>query len=194
MPLGDPVRIVQEIAKVFDHLGIPYFVGGSLASSLHGIPRATQDVDIVAEIEEEHILPLVEELQSEFYVDADMIKDAVSRQACFNVIHLDTMFKADIFILKPDEPSRNEMARRRRYQIVENTPQGLFLASPEDVIVHKLYWYQKGGELSERQWNDVLGILKVQSASLDYSYLKKAAEKREVADLLQSAFEEAKLD
>ena len=91
MPLGDPVRIVQEIAKVFDHLGIPYFVGGSLASSLHGIPRATQDVDIVAEIEEEHILPLVEELQSEFYVDADMIKDAVSRQACFNIIHLDTI-------------------------------------------------------------------------------------------------------
>ena len=102
-------------------MSIRYFVGGSLASSLHGVPRATQDVDIVADIRNEHIPQLVKTFGTEFYIDADMIRDAIRQRASFNIIHLATMFKVDIFILKSDKISLEEMARRKHYQISDTT-------------------------------------------------------------------------
>lgn len=168
-----------------------YFVGGSLASSLHGIPRSTHDVDIVAEIEEEQIPFLVEMLEDDYYIDVEMIRKAVRHKTSFNVIHLATMFKADIFILKSDLFSQEEMARREQYQVSDDPPQSLFTASAEDVILHKLYWYQLGGGTSERQWSDVLGVLQVQAGRLDQTYLKKGALQREVTGLLERALQES---
>jgi len=103
MVLAEPVQITLQIVQVFDRLNFPYFVGGSLASSLHGVPRATQDVDIVTDIKIEHIPQFVKAFESEFYIDADMIRDAIQHRTSFNIIHLETMFKVDIFILKPDK-------------------------------------------------------------------------------------------
>ena len=117
MMLAEPIQITQRITQVLERLGLRYFIGGSLASSLHGIPRATQDVDIVTEIQEDHIDLLVKALEGEFYIDASVIREAIHRQASFNVIHLATMFKVDIFILKSDAPSKEEMTRRERYQV-----------------------------------------------------------------------------
>ena len=191
MVLAEPIQITQRIAQEFERFNIRYLVGGSLASSLHGIPRATQDVDMVAEITDEHIPELLKALEQEFYIDTEMIREAIQRRSSFNVIHLATMFKVDIFILKSDVASQEEMARRERYQISETSEQKLFLASAEDVVVHKLYWYQLSGGISERQWSDVLGVLQVQQEQLDRTYLERAAQQRGVSDLLEQALRES---
>ena len=139
MILAEPIQVTQLIAKVFDRLQIPYLVGGSLASSLHGIPRATQDVDVVAGLKPQHVMPLVKALKAAFYIDADMIHEAIQHGSSFNVIHLDTMFKIDIFVLQDDPASREEMTRRELYKLSEESEQGLFLETAEEIILRKLY-------------------------------------------------------
>jgi hypothetical protein len=191
MILAEPIQITQLIANVFDQLQIPYLVGGSLASSLHGIPRATQDVDMVAGLNPKHVAPLVKALETVFYIDANMIHEAIQHGSSFNVIHLDTMFKIDIFVLQDDPVSREEMTRRELHKLSEDTEEGLFLATAEDIILRKLYWFKLGGGSSERQWNDVLGVLQVQKEKLDYSYLQRGAHKMGVATLLKQAIEDA---
>ena len=135
MILAEPLQITQRLVQEFLRLDIQYFVGDSLAGSLHGIPRATHDVDIVADITYEHIPFLVQALEPEFYIDADMIRGAIQRRSSFNVIHLATMFKVDIFILKTDSASQEEMARREQYHIADDPEPPLFLATAEDVVV-----------------------------------------------------------
>jgi hypothetical protein len=191
MILAEPIQITQLIANVFDQLQIPYLVGGSLASSLHGIPRATQDVDMVAGLNPKHVAPLVKALETVFYIDANMIHEAIQHGSSFNVIHLDTMFKIDIFVLQDDPVSREEMTRRELHKLSEDTEEGLFLATAEDIILRKLYWFKLGGGSSERQWNDVLGVLQVQKEKLDYSYLQRGAHKMGVATLLKQVIEDA---
>jgi len=193
MILAEPIRITHRIARELERLNIRYLVGGSLASSLHGVPRATQDVDMVAEISSEHIPMLVKALESEFYTDAEMIKDAIQHRSSFNVIHLATMFKVDIFILKADNASQEEMARREQYQVTDDSEHTLFLATAEGVIAHKLYGYQLSGGISERQWRDVLGVLRVQQERIDRRYLERVARHRRVSDLLKKAFREVEL-
>ena len=192
MVLAEPIQITRRIARAFEGLGISYFIGGSLASSLHGIPRATQDVDIVADIRKEHVDLLVVALKDEFYIDADMINEAIRRNASFNVLHFATMFKVDIFILKGDKLSKEEIDRREQYPVSGDPSDHLFLASAEDVILQKLYWYQKRDCVSERQWNDILGVLQVQSEKLDHAYLINRALQRGVSGLMERALEEAK--
>lgn len=194
LSLAEPLQVTKIIADVFDRLQISYFVGGSLASSLHGIPRATQDVDLVADIKLQHVTFFVKALEKEFYIDADMIQSAIRHRSSFNVIHLATMFKADIFVLKDDVAAIEEMTRRKRYQISEVPRQELFLASAEDIILQKLHWYQLGEGISERQWNDALGVIRVQGERLDFSYLIRVAKHLAVADLLTQALDEANIE
>jgi hypothetical protein len=191
MMLAEPLHITHTVAQVFESLGIRYIVGGSLASSLHGIPRATHDVDLVADISMRHIPVLVKAFQTSFYIDAEMIRDAIRHQRSFNLIHLETMFKIDVFILKPDAISQEEMDRRHAYQVSDVPEATLFLTSAEDIIVHKLVWYQLGGNISERQWTDVRGVLQIQQQDLDYAYLERVAGQRNVLPLLQQAIAEA---
>ena len=190
MILGEPLQITNQIAEVFLDLKIHYMIGGSLASSLHGIPRATQDIDIVADIKPNKVKELVNILKKDFYIDEDMIKEALSRYTSFNIIHLETMFKVDIFILKQDQASKEEMSRRKSYRISEK--QNLYITSAEDIIIHKLHWYELGDRVSERQWKDVIGVLQVQGKRLNYDYLKKAANRMNVSELLIQAIEEVK--
>ncbi len=103
------------------------------------------------------------------------------------------MFKIDIFVLSEDKLSQQEMSRREKYRVSDEPGQNLFLASVEDTILHKLYWFQLGKEVSERQWNDVLGVLQVQADKIDYSYLNQTAQKRGVLMLLERALEEANI-
>jgi hypothetical protein len=186
--LSEPVLVVAKLVQAFDALAIQYLVGGSLASSVYGVPRATQDVDLVADVKISDVDPLEQLLAGEFYVDADMMRDAIQREASFNVIHLATMFKADIFVMKGDAWSRQEMTRARAEQL--EGPQGpitIRFASAEDTLLHKLVWYRLGNEISDRQWSDILGILKIQGDLLDAEYLDRWASQLKVADLLSRA-------
>jgi hypothetical protein len=184
----DPNLVVGKLVRVFDALGIAYVVGGSVASSLYGVPRLTRDVDLVADIRLAHADAIASALIDEFYVDADMIRDAVRRRASFNVIHLPTMFKADVFILKNDAWSHEEMARARTQDLeVPDGKVAVRFASPEDTLLHKLVWYKLGNEVSDRQWGDVLGVLEVQGDTLDQDYLDRWAPELEVTSLLERA-------
>ena len=191
MVLAEPLQIACQIARIFELLGIRYLVGGSLASSLHGIPRATHDIDIVAEIKECQVEDLAKQLKGTFYADADMIREAIQLYRSFNIIHLATMLKIDVFILKLDVFSQEQMARCHCYQVAEDPANTLYLSSAEDIIVHKLIWYQLGDEISQRQWNDVLGVLQIRHNELDYSYLEWAAKQQGILQLLRRAIAEA---
>jgi hypothetical protein len=193
MSFTEPIKIIRQIVSEFEKSGIRYFIGGSLASSLYGIPRATQDIDIIAEIKNEHIDILVRALGSEFYIDEEMIRDALKHYRSFNIIHLETMYKVDIFILKTDKVSQLEMVRRERFPILPDADDLVYLASPEDTILHKLQWFLMGGCVSDRQWRDVLGVLKVQHTKLNFRYLDEVAQQRGVKDLLLKVLKEANL-
>lgn len=186
---AEALRITALVAKVLDQLGVSHAVVGSLASSLHGIPRSTNDADIVAALGAQHAEPMAAALGNDFYIDADMIRDAVAHASEFNVIHLGTMFKVDVFV--PDRDSRAQLERATLVAVDADETLFLRVASPEDTIAHKLSWFRRGGETSDRQWQDVLGVIAVQGAALDVEYLRRAADALSVRDLLDRAVVEA---
>ena len=104
------------------------------------------------------------------------------------------MLKVDIFIPGEDPTSQEEMARREKYQVLEEPLTELYLASAEDIILHKLHWFQLGSGISERQWNDVIGVLLVKNRDLDFAYLERKAKDLGVSKLLAQAIEVAQLE
>jgi hypothetical protein len=190
--LTEPLEVTLRVVRVLETLGVDYLVGGSLASSLHGIPRATQDVDIVARLRARHVDDFVSHLGDGFYVDADMIRDAIRRLSSFNIVDMATMMKVDVFVAGRDALQRAEMERRESYSLDEHT--SLWLASAEDIVLQKLDWYEKGSRISERQWNDALGVLKVRGSSMDVSYLRKWAHEIGLEELLDRLLADAGME
>jgi len=192
MTLPEPVAATIKVTTVLETLDIPYLIGGSLASTIHGIVRTTQDSDIVAEMGPEHIQPFVHVLESEFYIDEEMVGEAVARHSSFNIIHRESMFKVDVFIPQMTPFLKAQYARASR-QILSAEPKAeALVATAEDTLLAKLEWFRMGGEVSERQWRDILGILKVQAGRLDLEYLDKWSRQLNVSDLLALALAESK--
>ncbi len=190
--LPEAVGVLMLVVEAFDQLHIPYLIGGSMASALHGVTRSTIDADIVAELKHEQAKSLVELLGEDFYVDEEMILDAIFNRSSFNLIHLKTMFKVDVFVRK-ERPFDQIQFQRRVEQILASDPeQKAFIATAEDTILAKLEWYRLGGGVSDRQWRDILGVLKVQAGRLDLDYLQNWAVELGVTDLLQRALKESK--
>jgi hypothetical protein len=191
---SETLIIVDILAACFEDMGIPYHVGGSVASSLFGIFRATNDVDIVIHLQEHQVNALVTALEKDFYIDGDMIRTALQYNISFNVIHLATMIKADLFPTPNTRFGQMQYSRRRREQIrIGESDKSIYFASPEDMVLQKLLWYRETGERSERQWGDVQGILKVQADALDMAYMRSWSEEIGVGDLFQQALEDAGL-
>lgn len=188
--LTEPIRVILKVVKVFEHLGINYLIGGSLASAVYGTIRATLDVDMVADINPYQVPKFVSLLQGEFYIDEDMILDAIKHVSSFNLIHLESMFKVDVFILKQRPFDLNQMQRRIAQVVGDPIEEKVYFSTSEDIILAKLDWFRAGGEISERQWLDILGVLSVQGDRLDINYLQKWAEVLGVKDLLQKARQE----
>lgn len=188
---GEATRITLLVTQTLERLGIPYAVGGSLASSLHGVMRSTLDVDIVADVHPEHIQPLVAALSSEFYADDEMMRDAIEHRSSFNLIHYETAFKVDIFIRKLRAFDQMQLERRIPTVIATDPEQSVYVVSAEDIVLAKLEWYRLGGEVSDRQWRDILGVLKVRTDELEVAYLRHWAGQIGVSDLLERAFKEA---
>lgn len=184
---NEPVEVTLKVTDVLEKLDIPYLIGGSLASTLYGMVRTTQDSDIVAEMRLEHLQPFVSSLQDEFYVDDEMIAESIQHNTSFNIIHRETMFKVDVFIPRPRPFLQSQLARAQRQTFSFETEVSAKFASPEDTILSKLEWYRLGGEVSDRQWRDILGVLKTGEGELDLDYLRKWATELKVTDLLERA-------
>lgn len=187
---NEPIEVTLKVTHVFERLGIPYLISGSLASTLYGMVRTTQDSDIVAEMRIEHLQPFVSALQDEFYLDDEMIAEAIQQHSSFNIIHRETMFKVDVFIPQPRPFLQSQLIRSQKQTFLFETEVSAKFASPEDTILAKLEWYLLGGQVSERQWRDILGILKTRAGVLDLNYLRKWADVLEVNNLLERALEE----
>jgi hypothetical protein len=188
---NEPIEVTLKVTNIFEKLGVPYLIGGSLASTLYGMVRTTQDSDIVAEMRLEHVKPFVSALQAEFYIDDEMIVESIQRNSSFNIIHREAMFKVDVFIPRPRPFLQSQLARALRQDFTFESEVSARFASPEDTILSKLEWYRMGGEVSDRQWRDILGVMKTRADDLDLAYLQKWARELRVSDLLKRALKES---
>jgi hypothetical protein len=184
----DLTKAIAPAAAALRQLGVAYAVGGSVASSTHGVPRSTVEADLVAALRPEHAAPLAALLADKFYLDEQSIREAIARGGAFNLIHQPTMLKVDVFILGARAYDRVAFGRRREEALEDQTGAPRFpMVSPEDMVLAKLEWYRAGGEVSERPWTDLQGVLKVQGDRLDLPYLRRWAAEIHVDDLLERA-------
>ncbi|HEV2348853.1 MAG TPA: hypothetical protein VG028_03300 [Terriglobia bacterium] len=163
---------------------------GSFASSSHGFARFTQDEDFIVKLDRFHIDQFTRAFSKDFYIDRRMIESALSGQAWFTIIHFESSFKVDFFILRKDRFSEVEFSRRLLKQLNPGTDFFAYIQTPEDSILSKLVWYWQGGEVLENQWRDVMGMLKLQAGRLDIEYLEKWAQELGISDLLKRARQE----
>jgi hypothetical protein len=178
-----PYRLARRVGDVLDRCGVPWVVGGSLASSVHGMPRSTHDVDLVARLDCAHVDPLYAQLAPMGYLDAEVVEAAVAHGRAFNFIDDETCEKVDVFCVDARRAGQIERAKR-----VELAPHLVLpILSAEDTVTQKLRWFDLGGRTSQRQWLDVLEVLRVQGASLDAPLLRALAAELGVSDLLDLA-------
>lgn len=191
-PLVDPLQIAARVCATLESLGITYSVGGSIASSLSGEPRTSIDIDIVVLLEPTHVDPLATALADEFYVHRPALDRAITTRSSANVIHRESSVKVDLFIAG-GSPIDDDTLRRRLLVTVGAPPVRLFVHTGEDILLQKLRWYRLGNDVSDRQWRDVLGIVRVQERRLDRAYLENSAKRLAVDDLLERALREGGL-
>jgi hypothetical protein len=185
MTLLDPYDIAHLVAQAFETIGVDYFLGGSMASSLQGPPRYTQDIDFVANLRVDHVPKLISALGPDFDVDDVALLEAIRHRRSWNIFHSPTATRIDLFPVGPSEFDVEELFRRQRVE----TPSGktVQVKSPEDTILRKLAWYRQGGEANTQQFRDVVGVLQFQSSRLDSRYLDVWAQKLGLTELLARA-------
>jgi len=191
MKKPDIIAALDMVIGCFEKFRIRYYIGGSVASSAYGLSRTTVDVDLIADIKIHQVDHLVKALKKNYYIDADMITNAINTTTSFNLIHLKTMIKIDVFIPKAEPYDSKALTRRQPDTLEEGSARMFYLSSPEDVILSKLQWYKQGGKVSQQQFKDVLGVLKVQAGKLDLKYLRHWASSLNLSDLLNRSFDEA---
>ena len=217
---NEPVEVTLKVTGVLEKLCIRYLIGGSLASTLYGMIRTTQDSDIITEMRQEHVQPFVKALQADFFIDEQMIASSIQHHSSFtascinirtgfaqeqavnidsgsaiyavlcNIIHRESAFKVDVFIPSPSLFLQSQLARAQRTTFAFEPEASAKFASPEDTVLSKLEWYRLGGELSDRQWRDILGVLKTRAGELDLEYLRLWAKELHLTGLLDRAIKE----
>lgn len=195
--LPDPIAVAVSFADKLEQLDIRYLVGGSLASSVHGEPRSTNDIDIVADLKEEHVASLLQALGDDYYASEEAVRAALrfAQQqpagGSFNVIHRSSAIKIDVFIAGNDPFDAERLRLRERAQVTSDPASYFFVDTAEYSLLRKLEWYRRGGEASERQWRDVLAIARVQGERLDHTRLVLWADRLRVSDLLARVLSDA---
>ncbi len=189
---SDLEAALVPVVDALERLDVTYRIGGSVASATLGVPRSTLDVDLVCNLGPAQVRAFVAALEDAYYVDVTAVRAAIARGGSFNLIHLGTMMKVDVFLVRDGEFDRVSFERHvERALSDEPGARSFSFRSPEDVVLRKLEWYRAGGEVSERQWADTIGVLTVQCDALDHAYLQRWAERLGVADLLNRALTEA---
>jgi hypothetical protein len=178
----DPLETAVSVTRILDTLGIAHTIGGSIAASFAGEPRSSIDIDFVVAIEEKDIPALVSAFEPGFYVDEDAVRRAVRTKSSANLIEHKTQLKVDLFVAG-GTPLDNQQLKRRR-PVTPKPGVTIYVHPPEDILLQKLRWYQQGGGQSDRQWRDILGIVRVQGPRLDRDYLRRNAPTLDVTDLL----------
>lgn len=179
----DVFETLDEVFTVLDRLGVDYVVGGSVASTLYGEPRYTQDADVIVRLRSDHVEPLAAAVEERFYVSRQALEEAVERKSCANLVHFDSGFKVDLMVSEERAFEASRFARRRRAAVGGRS---FWVSTAEDTLLAKLEWYRLGGEVSDRQWRDVLGIM-LASPALDQDYLDLWSGRLGVGDLLDRA-------
>jgi hypothetical protein len=186
-----PADAFDLLRSALERAGVRYAVGGSWASTAFGEPRFTNDVDILAEFTEESLPAFLRFLPETFYVDAEDASNSLSRGSPFNVIHMPTVLKFDLFPSRAFPLGTEELDRAISLSDTGLSKQPGWFVTPEDILLAKLYWFRSGGEVSEVQWRDIKGVVRGCAATLDGRYLEEGATKLGVVDLLDKAHREA---
>ena len=187
-----PLRSRLRVAKALEHAGVDYAVGGSIASGLYGEARATFDVDILVDLPAWRVGTLIAALGPNFELDEVALRRAAREGTSYNVIDGDTGIKIDLFVMGDRPLDSCQMQRRQAIALGESGQTAAF-SSPEDVVLRKLDWLRLSGGVLERQWRDVLGVLKVQKGRLDLVYLRETAHTAGLSEMLDRALTESGL-
>jgi hypothetical protein len=187
--LTDPITIAVHVGNILEAVGVRHTIGGSIAASFAGEPRSTIDIDFVAALTHDKVTPLLAALGREFYADEAALRRAIDTVSAANLIHEESQIKVDLFIAGGTPLDEQQLARRQRVEV--RPGQVIYIHPPEDILLQKLRWYRKGGGVSDRQWRDVIAIVRAQGDQLDREYLVSNAPAIEVEDLLDRALLEA---
>jgi len=185
-------EILSELAAVLERFGIRYAIGGSVASSLYGKMRFTEDIDITVEPFDNCAKEIYENLKTQYYISKESMLQALKSRTSFNIIHFETSLKIDIFVCRNESFEKQLLSRNKMFKLFESIERSLPVVSPEDIVLLKLQWYRDGGCVSEHQWNDITGVLEVQSGKLDYEYLKNWAGTLKIRELLDRAIDSSR--
>jgi hypothetical protein len=185
--VGDTaIDIALRVANALTVVGAEYFLGGSLASSLQGEPRATNDIDFVIALPAGRVDALRLALGHDFEVDTDMLRDAVLQARSANAFYLPIVTKIDFFG-RGYEPFDESEFSRRRPVVVRASGESIVVKSAEDTVLRKLLWFREGGEVSDKQWRDIVSVLRVSGHSMDGDYLAAWAPRLHLEALLERA-------
>lgn len=186
-----PLELAAQVGALLEQIDVPWVIGGSVAGSLIGEPRSTLDIDMAIRLTMSQTEPLVRAVEEEFYVSLDMVRSAVERSSSFNLLHFESAMKVDLFVLGGGELDTRQMDRRQQIQAGEDVPVTVWTTAPDDLVLRKLTWFRAGGEISDRQWRDVVGILTTQGDRIDRTALQHVADAIGVGDLLSRALLDA---
>jgi len=181
-----PLALLQQVVEVLDRLGLAYALGGSMASSFVGEPRTTVDVDIAVAVDQAAAEEVLSALGADLYVPMEAARLAIRERSSFNLIDPASAIKVDVFVLGDELLDRMQLQRRVRLRLPGVGPE-IWVSSAEDQVLRKLDWFRQGGGISDRQWRDILGILRVQGSNLDAGYLEQTAVVVGLDHLLQLA-------
>ena len=184
--------VIKLFTDILDKLNIPYAIGGSIASSLHGRVRFTQDADITVMALDDKTDPFYSLTKRHFYISKSAMHQAIRNKTSFNVIHTQTAFKIDVFVAQDNEFNNNLLQRAKKIKLSEDTEKTFSVVSAEDIVLLKLMWYKQTDCTSEQQWSDILSVLTAQASTIDFEYLKTWSTKLQVDVLLNKAMKESK--